>query len=803
MSDQSGSTHLRLIRFWTSALIVVVIAACGLARTGTVPAAEAVSSGPPSDQVTDKDRQFWAFQKLVRTAVPQVRATGRVRNPVDSFVLAQLEQKGLSYAPEADRLTLLRRVSLDLIGLPPTPEQFASFLADGSPLAYENLVDRLLASPQFGERWGRHWLDVAGYVDTVGFDVDVDLIITSERKWLYRDYVIRAFNEDKTYDRFLHEQLAGDELVDWRRAAKFTSEIRELLVATGFLRNAPDFTHEDVGNIPQNHFGILHDTLEIVGSSVFGLTLNCARCHNHKFDPLPQQDYYRLMAVFAPAYNPNDWKIVIPYDAKLPDRTLADVSLPDRAEIERHNAEIDKQLADLTQKREELRQPYRERLLEQKLAAIPESIRADVKAAVDLPADKRSEVQTYLANKFSNQLKVADKDIATAFSDADKAIEADNVSQSKQLTGRKKSFGKIQALYDVGPLPVSRLLIRGNYETPGDEVTPGYLRVLCEGDAAATMSATAPFAGTSGRRRELARWLTSRDTRAAGLVSRVMVNRFWQHLFQTGLVPTPENFGFGGMAPTNPPLMEWLSTEFAESGWQMKSLLRRLVCSSAYRQSAESPSNPDSAVAVTPKPAEVDPDNRLLWRMPLKRLDSEVIRDCTLAASGTLDSTMGGAPVMLEGKPDGMIVVAEKQLSTPTSKWRRSVYLLSRRAFQLSELTVFDQPVVATNCPERGRSAVPLQSLTMLNGAFLWEQAEQAARLIDPLQPVTDRIAAVFQRVLVRAPTPDELRHSNDYLTQQSVLYREKGLEPNAAAQKAFVHLCHTLLNTSEFLYTP
>lgn len=759
--------------------------------------ADEAGSGPPSDTVSAKDREFWSFRKIARPTVPNVAAAARVRSPADAFILAPLEARRLSLSPDADRPTLLRRVWLDLVGVPPSPAAAAEFLVDESPQAYERLVDRLLASQQFGERWGRHWLDVAGYVDTVGFDVDVDNVIMSEGKWRYRDYVIRALNADMPYDRFLHEQLAGDELVDWRRAAKFTPEIRDLLVATGFLRTAQDFTHEDVGNIPQNHFGILHDTLEIVGSSLLGLTLNCARCHNHKFDPVPQEDYYRLMAVFTPAYNPNDWKIVFPYDKKLADRSLADVSLADRAEIERHNAEVEKQIAELSQKLDELRRPYREKLLEQKLAAVPEPIRADTKAAIALPADKRNEVQKYLAGKFEGQLKVSADETAAALSEADKSTAAEITTQTATLAGRKQTFGTIQALFDVGPPPVTRRLIRGNYETPGDEVQPGFLRVLCEAGSSPMMeSVAAPYPDTNGRRLALARWLTAPDSRAAGLVARVMVNRVWQHLFQAGIVPTPENFGPGGAAPTHPQLLEWLAAEFVDSGWKIKPLIRRIVCSTVYRQSAEISAS-DASLA--------DPDNVLLWRMRLKRLDSEAIRDCILAASGTLDPTMGGPPIMLEGKPDGMIVVAEKQLPTPTAKWRRSIYLLARRAFQLSELAVFDQPVVATNCPERARSAVPLQSLALLNGALSWEQAEKFAARIEETAASgnEDCIQFAFQRALVRRPAAEELRASGQFLETQGELHRGKGLTAQDAAHKALVHFCHTLLNTSEFLYTP
>jgi hypothetical protein len=766
-----------------------------LAWAGLAPATgELRADGPPSDSVTQQDRQFWSFQKVVRPKIPATRDVPRVRTPIDAFVIAQLERAGLRLSADAERTTLVRRLFLDLVGLPPTPEEVAAFLADESPGAYERLVDRLLDSPHYGERWARHWLDVAGYVDTVGFDVDPDNIITSEGKWKYRDYVIRALNDDRPYDRFLHEQLAGDELVDWRNAPVFTPEIRDLLTATGFLRTAADFTHEDVGNIPQNHFNILHDTLEIVSSSVLGLTLNCARCHNHKFDPLPQEDYYRLMAAFTPAYNAENWKIVFPYDKKLEDRTIPDVSPADRGEIDRHNAEIERQVGELSKKLDELRRPYRDKLFEAKLATLPEPIRADTRGALELPGDKRSEIQKYLAGKFEGMLKVSAEEIAAALNETDKKAAAEISAQTASLNNTRRSYGKIQALFDVGAPPVTRRLLRGNYETPGVEVEAGFLRVLCDSDEAQTLKPAPAPDGTSGRRLALARWLTAPDSRAGGLTARVMVNRVWQHLFALGIVPTPENFGFGGAPPTHPELLEWLSAELMSGGWRLKPFIRQIVVSSVYRQAAD-------AAAAGPPP-EADPDNKLLWRMRLKRLEGETIRDCVLASCGNLDATAGGPPIMIEWRPDGMVVVSEKQLPTPTAKWRRSVYLLARRAFGLSELAVFDQPVVATNCPERTRSAVAPQSLTMLNGQFLWEEAEQLAAKLPP-GARDEQIARAFQRVLARSPSPRELQTSLAFLDRQAELYRQAEMPADPAAGKALAHFCHTLLNTSEFLYAP
>jgi hypothetical protein len=771
-----------------------------------VPAFQSLQAAPPSSSVEAIDRQFWSFQKLSRPAVPEVDHTHRVTTPVDAFALRQLEAAGLSLSTDAPRHTLIRRLWLDLVGLPPPPLEVAEFVADDSPDATDRLVDRLMSSPRFGERWARHWLDVVGYVDTVGFDVDAGNVITSEGKWRYRDWVIRALNADVPYDEFLKQQLAGDELIDWRNATRFSPRFVDLLTATGFLRTAQDFTHEDVGNIPQNHFNILHDTLEIVGSSVLGLTLQCARCHDHKFDPVPQDDYYRLMAAFTPAYNPTDWRVVLSYDNKLPDRALADVSPSEKAEIDGHNAEIERQVQALAKQIEELASPYREKLLEAKLAALPEPIRADVKGAMATPADKRNEVQKYLVRKFEGQLKIPSDEVAAAQSDMDRHTAAGLSAQSSELNARRRRYGKIQALWDVGTVPATHRLIRGNYETPGPEVQPGFLRVLCDSDSAALSNSAAPYQETSGRRLALSHWLTARDSRAGALAARVMVNRVWQHLFGKGIVSTPENFGFNGAAPSHPELLEWLAAEFVERGWSVKQLIRVIVCSNLYRQAADageanaSPSNTiDGAIRV-------DPENRLLWRMPLKRLESEIIRDCVLTASGCLEGTTGGPPIMLEWRLDGTVVVAEKNLPTPSAKWRRSIYLLARRAFQLSELTVFDQPVVATNCPVRTCSAVPLQALTMMNGAWLWDQADHfAERLIatpGEWRP-TEAVELAFRIAFARRPTTDERRASEALLNRHETMYRDQQLTPESAQRKALTHLCHTLLNTSEFLYVP
>jgi hypothetical protein len=764
---------------------------------------------PPVSPVSDADRRFWSFRPLAAPQPPRLSDSSRARTPIDEFLLEKLQARELTFSADADPATLARRAYLDLVGLPPAPQEVDAFVADREPGAFERLVERLLASPHFGERWGRHWLDVAGYVDTVGFDTDATLVITSEGKWRYRDYVIRAFNDDKPFNRFLVEQLAGDELFDWRRAARFTPEIREALVATGYLRTARDLTHEDVGVIPQNFYGIMHDTLEIVGTGLLGLTLHCARCHSHKFDPIPQEDYYRLMAMLAPSYNPQAWRPVVPTETRKDDRGLADVSPAEQARIEQHNAEVDKQLEVARKALAELRGPHEARLAEARLAGLPEVIRADVKAAVETAAGKRNEVQKYLAEKFAAALKVTPEQVAAEMSDAQRAAAKQFESQIASTEARRIKWGKIQALYDVGPPPETYLLVRGSELAPGTPVQPGFLRVLCRTEAGAVAEVGVPVEGTSGRRSALARWLTAPDSPASALVARVMVNRVWQQLFGRGIVPTADNFGAQGQAPTHPELLEWLGRQLVEGGWRVKPLVKQIVLSTAYRQASRREpcsATADSlagAAAGARNPEIVDPANELLWRMRLRRLESEVVRDSILAVSGRLNPAMGGPPVPISAQADGMVVVARERLAHPADAWRRSVYLTTRRAYNLSLLTVFDQPLVATNCVRRDESAVPLQSLVMLNDAFVAEQAEQFARRIEQsgLQSRDQQIEMAFRLALVRGPNAQERATCSELVERQADAFLAAGAARDVADRQALGQLCHVLFNSSEFLY--
>ncbi len=762
---------------------------------------------PSATWTIEEGRKHWAFQRLGSPRPPRVRDHRRVRTPVDAFVLARLEPKGLTLAPDADRTALLRRLSLDLLGLPPSPEEIAAFVHDVAPRAYERLVDRLLASPHFGERWGRHWLDGAGYTDVYGGDNDAAIIKLGENKWRYRDYVVASLNRDKPYHQFLTEQLAGDELVDWRKAATFTPETAELLIATGFLRNSPDDTNENELNTPDIRHGLLQRTAEGVANNLLGLTLQCAKCHSHKYEPIPHRDYYGFLALFQPAFNPDRW--LQPQQRQLPA-----VSPAEKSAIERHNAELEQEVKKLQAQIDAIRQTCRTRLWEARLAAAPEAERAALRQALETPAEKRSEGQKAAAVKFASITPVKPEDVAAALSPADKAAVAPLERQIAACKGQRRGWEHWQAVYDAGPPTPTFVLRRGNHLAPGEEATPGYFAVLCPSDAASAAQPKSVAGESSGRRLALARWLTDSRSAAGALVLRMRVNRVWQHLFGQGIVETPDNFGLTGAPPTHPELLEWLAREFAAQDQQLKPLIRLLVTSTVYRQASgtwASLSETRSRVserrghvpgANSADPFAVDPDNRLLWRMRLRRLEAEAVRDSMLAAAGRLDHTIGGPPVPVEPRPDGTFVVPEKL--APSDRFRRSLYLLARRNYHPTLLGVFDQPNLTTACTRRQTSAVVLQSLTMLNDPFVQGQAEGIAQRItaESRHDPAARIEAAFLLTLGRPTQVREMNWSRDFLNEMAVTFGTKA-PGSAAEQQGLAHLCHVLLNSSEFLYIP
>ncbi|MBI4903118.1 MAG: PSD1 domain-containing protein [Acidobacteria bacterium] len=735
-------------------------------------------------EITAEQRQFWAFRKPIAAKVPKVRAAARVRTPVDAFALARLEQNGLSFSVEASPTNLLRRAFLDLTGLPPSPEEVKAFLADPSATAYERVVDRLLASPQYGERWGRHWLDAAGYVDTTGKDFDPGRAEYADGMWRYRDYVIQSLNRDKPWDRFLTEQLAGDELTDWRSAKQRTPEMNELLAATGYLRNVLDITNEDITNLPVERYEALFKVVEKVGASTMGLTMHCARCHTHKFDPIPQRDYYRFLALFTTAFNPSDW-------LQPKNRHLYTVPDEEKQEVERYNKEIDGTVAKLKEQLATLRRPYEEQVLTQKLSKLPEEIREDARKAVATPVKDQTEVQKYLVRKFGASLKATDAELSKLYKAVDGEAAAKLDQQIKTHTSYKRKLDKIQALWDVGEPPLIRLLQRGNADAPGPKVTPGFPGVLAFSGSTDAVRPPQTQGKSSGVRLAFAQWLTHRDH---PLTARVIVNRVWQHHFGAGLVATTDNFGKMGATPANQELLDWLAVDFMDHGWKEKRLHKLIMMSSVYRQSSRQ--GEESWVS---KARTVDPENRLLWRMNLRRLDAEALRDSVLAMTGKLDRTMGGPPIALEVEPNGLLVVSRKE--PPEAPWRRSVYLTARRNYPLTFLGAFDFPVIDTTCTRRIPSATPIQSLTMMNDPFLTESARLAAERFLELGGAERFIETAYLAQFARKAGAADVRMSEEYLARQEKIYRDANLPEKEAAARARQEFVQALLSSNEFLY--
>lgn len=781
MGARVDDQELERLRHWVDTSTFAVRADKAGAERETFTEKEA----PP---ITEEDRRYWAFRKPEEHAVPSVRGKKRVRTPIDAFVLARLESERLGFSPDAPKEVLLRRAFFDLIGLPPSPKEIDVFMSDAEPGAYERLIDRLLASPHYGERWGRYWLDAAGYVDTSGFDNDIPTIEVFEGMWRYRDYVVKALNDDKPYDRFVTEQLAGDELVDWRNAETYSDETVESLVATGYLRTAFDRTDPDITNLFKERHDVLFGLMEKVSTSLMGLTVGCARCHSHRYDPIPQRDYYRFFALFTPAYNPMDWK-----QPKF--RYLPDVAKPEQEEIDRHNAEIQKPLDKLEAELADLRKPYEDMLLGERLEALPEEIRNDTKAAVQTD-DDLTDVQKYLLEKFGKRLEVTSEEVDALLekSQQHKAEKERIDSRIATLEGYRRSYGKIQTLWDVGPPPATRLLQRGAVESPGPKVKPGFLEVLSgPGDANATRPAEAR-GDTSGYRLALAQWLTNSEH---PLTARVAVNRIWQHHFGVGIVATPENFGKLGAQPTHPKLLDWLAVDFMTNGWKMKRLHRLIVTSTVYRQSSR---QTGSAHAAAKKR---DPLNKLLWRMNMRRLEAEAMRDAVIAAAGKLDPAVGGPAILIEHDSSGLQSI-DRNDPTPNAAQRRSLYVLARRNYPLNFLEVFDYPLMQTNCNRRINSATPLQSLTLMNDEFVLRHAEHIKDRVNTLSGtalIDGKIETAYRLALARKPNAKEMAISRDHIDRQRELYRKSNFTLDQAFGKALTSLCQMLLASNEFLY--
>jgi hypothetical protein len=741
---------------------------------------------------------YWSFTPPQRPPLPAGSGTdsaASVANPIDLFLLEQLSAKGLSFSPSAAKSTFIRRVYLDMLGILPSPHAIERFTSDDSPIAFQRLLDEVLADPRYGERWGRHWLDVAGYSDSAGVlsaDQDRQLI------WRFRDYVIRAFNRDLPYDQFVREQIAGDEIHNYwdhyENSDELPQDVVEALSATGFLRTAPDASRPDFKTIKNvnglYYYPTIDSQLQILTSGLMGITVKCAKCHDHKFDPLTQKNYYQLQAVFMSVYNPDAW---VPFrDRKRP---VASKRQVDAAAL--HNKQVDAELAALKKKLATLREMKVEELFMKRLGTLPEVLHADVSAAVKIAADQRTVIQNYLVEKFGQLLRPAVKELETALLadyPAYRQAVGDNAKKQTAVEQRRQHFDYVYAAYDVPGEPYTPLLRRGDAQTPGAVVRPGVPEMI-QAVEPFVWEAVEGAASTSLRRTAFANWLTqSRHP----LTSRVMANRLWLHHFGEGLVSTVEDFGWAGEEPQHQPLLDWLAVELESNQWSLKHLHRLILSSQAYQQSS----------AVTASHAEtailVDPNNRLLWRQNLRRMEAEPLRDSILHVAGALRSDMYGVPTVIARRPDGEVVVNDGKLPQ-----KRSIYLRNKRSTPVSILQLFDQPDIETNCTRRNQSTVPLQALSLLNSDLVVNAAEAFADRV-LLESPQDPIGYAFMAVTGRRAEAEQFQGLVDFIQRQSDIYlrdgqdeQEKATEQELkqASRLALVDLCHVLLSSNEFAY--
>jgi mono/diheme cytochrome c family protein len=727
--------------------------------------------------ITAEERNYWAFKLPVKSPLPAVEDAS-LTNPIDRFLESARRARGLRAAPRADRYTLVRRAYLDLLGLPPTPAQVDAFVADRSPDAWERLIDSLLASPHYGERYGRMWLDVARYADSAGFEYDTH----RPNAWRYRDYVIKAFNEDKPYDRFLVEQIAGDEM---------DGKTNDSLVATGFLRMGPRVLFREKDN-PERRYDYLDEIIGTIGKGTLGLTVNCARCHNHKFDPISQKDYYAI-------------------EASLFGYVETEVPLAPKAEADAYlakNRDIDAKVADLKVLIEQIEHPVRETL---QLERIKRQFPAHIVEVILKPEAERTPGDALLA---AQVLKAA----SVSAAQVDRALTPAELARKKELAARIAALEKERPArlpmaeiatdgdYRSSPLgegdetiscpkcripvpgagpyihtgpgryqaPPSYFLIRGDVESHGSLMKPGFVDVITFGNPPTEIPRS--DGRTSGRRLALAQWIASPQN---PMTARVIVNRLWQKHFGRGIVATLENFGKMGDRPTHQDLLDWMAVEFMANHWSLKQITRLMMMSSAYQMESAFDDAAD---------AKADPENLYLWRFRPQRLDAEIVRDSMLAAGGNINLAIGGEPIfpylpkdILAGQYRG------KWANTPEgpAAWRRGVYVYRRRSLPYPMFDTFDHPDMNVTAGARHVSTVPTQALTLLNNPFVLSQADMlAARVKQEGSDPESQVKAAYRIALARAATAQEIRIGADLITRQSL-----------------TSFTHVVLNLDEFMY--
>ena len=638
---------------------------------------------------------------MQRPALPELKDPRGSANPIDRFIFARLESEGLKPSPDAGRRTLIRRAYFDVIGLPPSPAEVQRFVADAAPDAYEKMVDGLLRHPGYGEKWGRHWLDLVRFAESDGFKLDE----FRPTAWRYRDYVVRSFNEDKPYNRFLMEQIAADEL--W-------PENPEAVVATSYLRQTIyEYNQRDVRT---QWTGTINDITDVTSDAFLGLGLQCARCHDHKFDPILQKDYFRLRAFFAPLSPRDEVPLMTP--EKL-------------AEYRRKLAQWEEMTAGIRAQIAAIEQPVRANTAKGVIDKFPK----DTQAIMAKSASDRTPLEQQINDLAYNQVLYEFKRLDGKFKGANKEkLDALHKALAKFDEFKPNSPPTTLLISDVGPIaPLNAIPKRGAQE----DILPGFLSLLDPAPTPIVPVLASP--ATTGRRAALAQWLAQPDNR---FTSRVMVNRIWQRLFGQGIVTTPSDFGHLGEKPTHPELLDWLASYFVDHDWSVKAVQRLILTSAAYRQSALTP---PSELARTK-----DPENHLLWRMNVRRLEAEQIRDAMLAATGELDSTAGGP-------------------SVDPSKPRRTVYTKWLRNSRDALLEVFDPPDAYTSTPQRNVTTTPSQALMLINGQYTLQRAQAlAARLTQSgLTDESTNVPAAYRLVLGREPSALEQANAVAFLSAQ------------------------------------
>mgnify|MGYP001204385681 CR=1 FL=1 len=730
-----------------------------------------IKAKPRELVVTDKHRQFWAFQPLQKVEPPAVKNTQWPKTSVDHFILARQEAKGLSPTGKADKRKLARRLYFDLIGLPPKPDEMEAFMKDESDGAWEKLVEQLLENPHYGERWGRHWLDVARFGESHGYEADNN----RPNAYTYRDAVIEALNSDLPYDQFIKWQLAGDE---------YEPEKELAVKLTGFLAAGPTITNVRMGE--KAKYEKLDDIVGGVGTAMLGLTLSCARCHDHKYDPIPTRDYYEVSAAFT--------------SSRQQDMFLAPKEI--RKGIKEMLAKI-KRAADRARKRyDNWKYEMKRPLMAGKIAAL--ELSEEDKELLFPPYKKHNRQQQELLKKYRKQIDVNDNEMRKTFTEVQKKQDGSLRKEMDRLRRHKPSPRPSLALVyvDNNRSPAaSYLLARGDWKQKKGEVQPGFLKCLMPSNDSSKQWRLEPprEASSTWRRRSLAEWITDVEQGGGALLARVIVNRLWQHHFGRGIVGTSGNFGYQGERPSHPELLDWLAANLVKNGWRLKRLQKLILTSSVYMQGASS----DLAKK------KLDPDNRLLWSYRPIRLEAEIIRDSILAVSSSLNRTLYGPSIHPWIHTDAIATGSTRKwpqnVKDGPGTWRRSIYIFTKRSMLMPMLEAYDLPDSTLSCATRNVTTVAPAALMTLNNEFYRSQSRHFAERVikEAGGKAAERVKKVYEVALGRPPAENEIKLGLDFLARQETSYEElKKQKSNIDPPRyALANYCQTVMGLNEFIY--